>query len=638
MGPEQQTAAIRRRLSALLDLINRIYGTEKMILKAGKLEALSLIRSSRPAQQLLGLQRLVLENPTLDEIPTEDRYADIFDELEGALAALMARRSLEESLELRIKERLEEQHEKYLQEIKKEIYKEWGGVESPQTLKKYARTEKMFARQLSSTVQKMLRPAELAQIVGQGEAVAALVSRLASPFPPHIILYGPPGVGKTTAARLALKSVQKIPGTLFSEQAPFVEVDGTTLRWDPREIADPLLGSVHDPIYQGARRNLVDGGIPEPKLGLVSDAHGGILFIDEIGEMDHTLQNRLLKVLEDKRVFFDSAYYDPTDTQVPKYIRLLFEKGAPADFILIGATTSSPEAISPAFRSRCSAIYFEPLTPTEIEEIVHGAAARLDLEIAPAAVRLISRCTGEGRRAVNLLIDAYGRALYENRRRGGENNKKIVIGAALMEKVLTGNRLYPPPAVCTGEMVETGRVLALGVNGFTGQVLEIEALAFPAAAAGRGDIRFNETAGSMARDSVFVAASLLRSLTGVELKDFDLHLNIIGGGNIDGPSAGAAIFLAILSAVKEVPLRQDCAVTGEISLRGQLKPVGGITEKLYGARLAGLKKTVVPADNRLETGCSFPGMEIVLARDVEALLPHFLPESAIAELRTTKEV
>ena len=167
MGPEQQTAAIRRRLSALLDLINRIYGTEKMILKAGKLEALSLIRSSRPAQQLLGLQRLVLENPTLDEIPTEDRYADIFDELEGALAALMARRSLEESLELRIKERLEEQHEKYLQEIKKEIYKEWGGVESPQTLKKYARTEKMFARQPSSSVQYMLRPAELAQFVVQ---------------------------------------------------------------------------------------------------------------------------------------------------------------------------------------------------------------------------------------------------------------------------------------------------------------------------------------------------------------------------------------------------------------------------------------------------------------------------------------
>ena len=115
----------------------------------------------------------------------------------------------------------------------------------------------MCIRDSSRSAQEMLRPAELEQIIGQSEAIAALVSKLASPYPPHIILYGPPGVGKTTAARLALKSVQKIPGAIFSEKAPFVEVDGATLRWDPREIADPLIGSVHDPIYQGARRNPV---------------------------------------------------------------------------------------------------------------------------------------------------------------------------------------------------------------------------------------------------------------------------------------------------------------------------------------------------------------------------------------------
>ena len=121
MEPEQQSTEHHRRLSALIDLVNRVYGTEKMILKAGKLEALSLIRSRKPAQQLLGLQRLVFENPTLSEIPAKEEYPHVFNELEEELAEQLARHSLEEALELKIKERLEEQHEEYLLEVKKRL-------------------------------------------------------------------------------------------------------------------------------------------------------------------------------------------------------------------------------------------------------------------------------------------------------------------------------------------------------------------------------------------------------------------------------------------------------------------------------------------------------------------------------------
>lgn len=622
----------QRQLNALIELVNDIYGTEKMVLKAGKLEALALIRSRKPARQLLGLQRLILENPTLNEAPPEDQIPRAIEELEEVLAELLARRSLEESLEQKIKLRIEERHEEYMQEIKRQVIKECGGVENSQTLKKYAQTEKMFAQELSRSALELLRPASFEEIIGQDKAVTALVSKLASPHPPHVILYGPPGVGKTTAARLALRHVKNIQYSPFGNDAPFVEVDGTTLRWDPREIANPLIGSVHDPIYQGARRDLIEGGVPEPKLGLVSDAHGGILFIDEIGEMDLSLQSKLLKVLEDKKVIFDSAYYDPQDPQVPKYIKMLFELGAPADFVLIGATTRSPEAISPALRSRCSAVYFEPLTPAEIEDIVNAAAKKLEIEIEPEVARLISRYTSEGRQAVNLMVDAYGRTLYEQKSKSRARRQTLLIKAGLMQEVLQSNRLLPLSPACASEKAEAGRVFALGVHGFIGTVLEIEAVAFPAANPGKGSLRFNETAGSMTRDSVFVAASVLRWLSGLDIQDYDLHLNVVGGGNINGPSAGAAIFIAILSAMKNLPVRQDCAITGELSLRGLLKPVGGLTEKIYGARLAGIKKVVVPEENKDDIGRRFPDMKIVPARDINGLLPHFFNRAALNKI------
>ena len=83
----------------------------------------------------------------------------------------------------------------------------------------------------------------------------------------------------------------------------------------------------------------------------------------------------------------------------------------------------------------------------------------------------------------------------------------------------------------------------------------------------------------MAKDSVATAASVVRRLTDKNLGDYDLHVNVIGGGNVDGPSAGCAVTAAIISAVEQKPLRQDWAVTGEISLSGEIKPVGGVYEK-----------------------------------------------------------
>lgn len=599
MAPKDE---LDRKIDMIFTLLVDYYGSDKLVIKAGKMDALHLVRSPEKGERVLALQKIIFENPTLTKPPAEKEIPAILDTLTEKMSDILARRSLEADLEQKVADRLEENHQDYVQDIRRQVLQEEKAGETPMEQQKRQKLEAMEQISLTQSVMELLRPKTLTDIVGQERAVASLLAKLSSPYPQHLILYGPPGVGKTTAARLVLEAAKKRKLSPFGPEAPFVETDGTTLRWDPRDLTNPLLGSVHDPIYQGARRDLADTGVPEPKPGLVTDAHGGILFIDEIGEMDTTLQNKLLKVLEDKRAFFESAYYDPTDEKVPAYIRKLFEKGAPADFVLIGATTRDASSINPALRSRCAEIYFEPLTPEHIQTIVNNAVQRLNAQLAEGAAALISEYTIEGRKAINILADAYSLAL--------ERDEQVLITKEDIYKVAQVSRLSPYVTKKASDKCQVGHVFGLGVAGYLGSVIEIEAIAFPAHEKGKGTVRFNETAGSMAKDSVFNAASVVRKLTGQDIHDYDLHINVIGGGNIDGPSAGTAILTAIISAITDKAIRQDTAITGEISLQGKVRPVGGVFEKAYGARQAGISRLIIPQENAKDIPAHHLGLEI----------------------------
>ncbi|MCO5386210.1 Lon family ATP-dependent protease [Desulfosporosinus sp.] len=605
-----------REVEALYVLLSNYYGTDKLVLKASRLEALKLMRSDELVERVAGLRKIVSDDPTDQQIPKMQEIPQILDEIEEQIADLIARRAVEDRLERVVSEKMQERHQDYVKEIKMNVLKETAGPENAQTLKKLAILEKMNTVSLKRSAFDVLRPQTVEEIVGQESSVQALLAKLATPYPQHMLIYGPPGVGKTSAARVALETVKNRPYSPFTKDAPFIEVDGTTLRWDPRDVTNPLLGSVHDPIYQGAKHDLVDTGIPEPKMGLVSDAHGGILFIDEIGEMDPLLLNKLLKVLEDKRAFFDSSYYDPGNSQVPQWIKKLFDEGAPADFVLIGATTRDPAELNPALRSRCSEVFFVPLEPRDVQHIIRQAGDKLGVSLEDNVPEIISEYVIEGRKANSILTDAYGLARYRN-----PEQEEVRVTSEDVYEVLRSARLTPFIFRKVQSNVEIGRVLGLGVAGFLGSVLEIEAITFTGQD-GKGTIRFNETAGSMARDAVFNAAAVIRDLTGEDLRNYDVHVNIIGGAKIDGPSAGLATTLAIYSALKKQPLRQDVAVTGEISIQGKVKPVGGIYEKIFGAKQVEVRKVLIPFENMADVPQSLQGIEVVPVRTIEEAMSH----------------
>ena len=485
--------------------------------------------------------------------------------------------------------------------------------------KEMEKLQKLRAVHLTEPLAEKVRPADFSQVIGQEEGVRSLRAILCGANPQHVLIYGPPGVGKTCAARLALEAARNSEGTPFRSDAPFVEVDATCVRFDERAIADPLIGSVHDPIYQGAG-NLGAQGVPQPKPGAVTKAHGGVLFLDEIGEMHPVQLNKLLKVLEDRKVMLESAYYDPDDPHVPRYIHEIFRSGLPADFRLIGATTRSPEEISPALRSRCMEIFFRALTQEEVAQIAAGAAKRIGYAMAEAESLTIGRYAQCGREAVNLVQMCAGLAQMEGRME--------ILPEDVGWAVQSGHYAARPPQQAVLES-RVGCVHGLAVVGsHQGVLLEIECAAVP----GSGQVTVTgiveeEELGqeghrmrrkSTAHGSAENVRTLLRSM-GYALDGHDLHLNFPGGIPVDGPSAGAAMALAAISALTHHPIDGAIAVTGEISVQGAIRPVGGVPAKVEAARLAGLSRVFVPHDNREET-LHITGIGVVCVSSLPELL------------------
>ncbi|EOU1471223.1 MAG: ATP-dependent protease LonB [Clostridium perfringens] len=501
--------------------------------------------------------------------------------------------------------------------------------------KEMEKLNKLRMIKLTEPLTEKSRPSNLEEIIGQEKGIKALKAALCGPNPQHVIIYGPPGVGKTAAARIILEEAKKMAASPFNKDSKFVEIDATTLRFDERGIADPLIGSVHDPIYQGAG-SLGIVGVPQPKPGAVTKAHGGILFIDEIGELHPIELNKLLKVLEDRKVFLDSAYYSSEDPNTPRYIKEIFDNGLPADFRLIGATTRSPEEIVPAIRSRCVEIFFRGLTVEEIRKIALNATNKVGYRISDEGLDIVSRYCTNGREVINLVQLCSGLAINENRDYIKESD---------IYWVIENGQYNPRMERMINDKPEIGYVNGLAVYGANnGALMEIEATA-KLSSNSIGSIKITgivddeELGGgekkikrkSTAYCSVQNVLTVLDNIFNLNSKAYDIHVNFPGGIPVDGPSAGISIATAIYSAIKGVPVNNRVAMTGEISIKGKVKPIGGLNAKILAAKRAGVELVIVPKENLSSITRDIDGIKIVGVKKIEEVLDLALYEEECIE-------
>ncbi|UQA58170.1 endopeptidase La [Polyangium aurulentum] len=423
---------------------------------------------------------------------------------------------------------------------------------------------------------------------------------------PILLFIGPPGVGKTSLGR----SIARAMGRNYERIA---------------------LGGVRDEAeIRGHRRTYV-GALPGRILQALKKAgtKNPVLVLDEVDKMGVDMRGdpaaALLEVLDPEQ---NSTFQD-------HYLDLPFDLSQ----VMFLATANNRDTIPPALIDRMEVIEVpgytradklgiarEFLVPKQLS--THGLTdERLEFT-EPGIATLVDHYTREaGVRSLEREIAAVCRATAVKLAEGGVDIHEVVTPEHV-EKVLGPHKHRPENAERDlGPGVATG--LAWTPTG--GQILFIEATKMP----GKGNIVLTGNMRNVMQESATTAVSFVRSkadklhLDPEWLRNIDLHLHVPQHGTPkDGPSAGVTMFTAVCSLLLGCPVRSDIAMTGEISLRGRVMPVGGIKEKLLAAHRAGIKHVLIPGKNRRDLDDVpqdiLDEMKVTLVNSMEEILPIVL--------------
>jgi len=416
---------------------------------------------------------------------------------------------------------------------------------------------------------------------------------------PILCFVGPPGVGKTSLGH----SIAESMGRRFSRMSLGGVRDEAEIRGHRRTYVGALPGKIVQAISRAGTRN-------------------PLIMLDEVDKLGADFRgdpsSALLEVLDPEQ----------NNQFVDHYLAVAFDLSR----VMFIVTANILDTIPPALRDRLEIIRLpgysvaekveiarRHLIPNQISE--HGLKKQ-DLTFTKDAVRRIAtEYTSEaGVRNLEREIGAVCRKVAVEISKSGRR-RKVKVAPKTLPDFLGSQKVFSQTAERTSL---PGVSVGLAWTAAGGEILFIEATRMP----GKGALTLTGQLGDVMRESVMTAHSLIRShaeelgLGDVDFSKEDVHVHVPAGAvPKDGPSAGTAVYTALVSLYLGVPARSDTAMTGEITLRGKVLPIGGVKEKVLAAKRAGIKRVILPELNSSDLEEVSPehreGVEIHFAKTVD---------------------
>ncbi len=398
----------------------------------------------------------------------------------------------------------------------------------------------------------------------------------------------------------------------LTEKAPFIDATGAH--------SGALLGDVlHDPLQSGGL------GTPAHERlipGMIHRANGGVLFIDEIANLNPRSQQELLTALQEKK-------YPITGQSERSSGAMTRSEPVPCNLVLVAAgNTETIRNMHPALRSRIRGSGYEVYMDSEIED---------NQENRLLFARFVAQEVTKDEKIPHFTKEAVEKIIQEARRRSGtsgkltlrlrelgglvraagdlalEENSKFVQIAHIEKAMKLARTLEQQMAdkyieqkkryqVITIKNSIVGKVNGLAVMGsddhFSGIVLPIESEVTPGGR--RTEFIATGQLGKIAKEAIKNVSAIVLRYFGEDIKEkYDIFVQFLQTADtgVEGDSASIAVATAIISALKKVPVRQDTAMTGSLSVRGEVLAIGGVTAKIEAAIEAGIKNVIIPESN-----------------------------------------